>query len=152
MNRITYLFALLFFGLWCNGEARIFTSPYSENLEKKIKVTNPEITFSNHFKIELVNKYFLETAELEDCVIPQGISPNNDGLNDKFDLSCFNVTKLEIFNRNGTLVYSKENYTDEWFGQTNKGDNLPVGTYFYAMIYEEEGVLKKHSAWVYISR
>jgi gliding motility-associated-like protein len=91
-----------------------------------------------------------EVIELEQCVIPEGISPNNDGLNDRFDLSSFGVVKLEIFNRNGTLVYSKDNYRDEWFGQTNKGENLPVGTYFYTMIYE--GGAKKRSAWVYISR
>ena len=91
-----------------------------------------------------------EVIELEQCVIPEGISPNNDGSNDRFDLSSFGVVKLEIFNRNGTLVYSKENYRDEWFGQTNKGENLPVGTYFYTMIYE--GGAKKRSAWVYISR
>jgi gliding motility-associated-like protein len=91
-----------------------------------------------------------DVIELEQCVIPEGISPNNDGLNDRFDLSSFGVVKLEIFNRNGTLVYSKDNYRDEWFGQTDKGENLPVGTYFYTMIYE--GGAKKRSAWVYISR
>ncbi len=88
--------------------------------------------------------------ELESCVIPEGISPNNDGLNDTFDLSSYDVTRLEIFNRNGTLVYSKDNYQNEWFGQTNKGEELPVGTYFYTMTYE--GGAKKRSAWVYISR
>lgn len=88
--------------------------------------------------------------ELETCVIPEGISPNDDGLNDTFDLSSYDVTRLEIFNRNGTLVYSKDNYQNEWFGQTNKGEELPVGTYFYTMTYE--GGAKKRSAWVYISR
>ncbi|MDG5490913.1 gliding motility-associated C-terminal domain-containing protein [Psychroserpens sp. SPM9] len=87
--------------------------------------------------------------ELESCVIPQGISPNGDGMNDTFDLSSYDVSKLEIFNRNGTLVYSKANYTDEWYGQTNDGDELPVGTYFYTMEYEDG---KRRSAWVYIQR
>ncbi|WP_340154577.1 fibronectin type III domain-containing protein, partial [uncultured Winogradskyella sp.] len=68
--------------------------------------------------------------ELESCVFPEGISPGvSPGQNDTFDLTSFNVTKLEIFNRNGTLVYSKNNYTNEWYGQTNDGDELPVGTY-----------------------
>ena len=72
------------------------------------------------------------------------------GQNDRFDLSSFNVVKLEIFNRNGTLVYSKNNYVDEWEGQTNDGEELPVGTYFYTVIYE--GGAKQKSAWVYINR
>jgi gliding motility-associated-like protein len=87
--------------------------------------------------------------ELESCVIPQGISPNADGMNDTFDLSSYDVSKLEIFNRNGTLVYSKADYTNEWYGQTNDGDELPVGTYFYTMEYENG---KQRSAWVYIQR
>jgi gliding motility-associated-like protein len=89
--------------------------------------------------------------ELESCVIPQGISPGvSPGLNDAFDLSSYDVTKLKIFNRNGTLVYSKTNYTNEWVGQTNDGEELPVGTYFYVMEYE--GGNKKRSAWIYINR
>ena len=87
--------------------------------------------------------------ELESCVIPQGISPNNDGLNDSFDVSSYDVSRLEIFNRNGTLVYSKSNYSNEWFGQTNDGDELPVGTYFYSMIYQGG---KEKTGWVYINR
>ena len=87
--------------------------------------------------------------ELPNCVIPQGISPNGDGMNDVFDLSSYDVTKLEIFNRYGTLVYDKENYSNEWYGQTNDGDELPVGTYFYTMEYDDG---KRRSAWVYIQR
>jgi gliding motility-associated-like protein len=87
--------------------------------------------------------------QTENCIIPQGISPGvSPGLNDTFDLSNFNVTKIEIFNRYGTLVYSKDNYTNEWYGQSDKGDQLPVGTYFYTMTYE--GGAKAKSAWVYI--
>lgn len=87
--------------------------------------------------------------ELESCVIPQGISPNGDGMNDTFDLSSYRVSKLEIFNRYGTLVYSKTDYVDEWFGQDKDGNELPVGTYFYTMEYEDG---KRRSAWVYIQR
>jgi gliding motility-associated-like protein len=89
--------------------------------------------------------------ELPACIFPEGISPGvTPGFNDNFDLSSFGVTKLEIFNRNGTLVYSKNNYTNEWEGQTNDGKELPVGTYFYTMEYE--GGKKKRSAWIYINR
>ncbi|WP_205728645.1 fibronectin type III domain-containing protein, partial [Flavobacterium sp. J27] len=51
------------------------------------------------------------------CTIQKGISPNADGMNDNFDLSSFNVSKLEIFNRYGKEVYSKSGYEDEWYGQ-----------------------------------
>lgn len=93
----------------------------------------------------------LGNTGLENCIIPQGISPGvSPGQNDYFDLSNFAVTKLEIFNRYGNLVYSKKDYTDEWEGQTNKDEELPVGTYFYTMIYE--GGLKSRKGWVYVNR
>ncbi|MDB9755617.1 gliding motility-associated C-terminal domain-containing protein [Winogradskyella sp.] len=98
-----------------------------------------------------VNTINVLVEELDACIFPEGISPGvTPGQNDNFDLSSFGVTKLEIFNRNGTLVYSKTNYTDEWFGQTNDGDELPVGTYFYTMTYEDGA--KRRSAWIYINR
>ncbi|WP_053990029.1 choice-of-anchor L domain-containing protein [Mangrovimonas sp. TPBH4] len=83
------------------------------------------------------------------CEIPQGISPNGDGLNDYFELSNFQVHKIEIYNRYGTLVYSKNNYTNDWYGQTNDGEDLPVGTYFYTMEYGEG---ETHCGWVYINK
>ena len=90
----------------------------------------------------------VEVMEVESCVIPEGISPNDDGYNDIFDLSSYDVSSLKIYNRNGTLVYSKMNYTNQWKGQSNKGDLLPVGTYFYVMRYEEN---KTKVDWVYIN-
>ena len=96
------------------------------------------------------NPITITVEQAEICEFPEGISPNNDGKNDAFDLRAFDVTKLEIFNRYGTKVYSKNNYTNEWKGQTNDGEELPVGTYFYTVIYE--GGAKSKSAWVYINR
>lgn len=119
-------------------------------------LTIPVLVAGNYGALIRLNdtgcEFFVEATviELESCVIPQGISPNNDGMNDRFDLSSFNVTRLEIFNRNGTRVFVKDNYRDEWFGQSDNGDTLPVGTYFYTMIYE--GGAKKRSSWVYISK
>lgn len=89
------------------------------------------------------------TVENTGCLIPRGISPNNDGMNDEFDLSGFGVTKLSIFNRYGREVYSKKNYTNEWHGQTNEGGDLPTGTYFYS-IELSDGISK--TGWVYINR
>ena len=82
-------------------------------------------------------------------MIPRGISPNGDGLNDQFDLSALGVKKLEIFNRYGQEVYNKSNYTNEWTGKGSNGDELPTGTYFY-MIERTNGESK--TGWVYLNR
>ncbi|WP_162984937.1 T9SS type B sorting domain-containing protein [Mesonia aquimarina] len=93
-----------------------------------------------------------------DCKIPEGISPNGDGANDSFDLSFLTATyggkHISIFNRNGRVVYETNNYSDQWFGQDNNGNNLPTGTYYYVLELAEPhpeygGAIKK---WVYVQR
>jgi gliding motility-associated-like protein len=83
------------------------------------------------------------------CVIQKGISVNNDGLNDTFDLTGFDVKKLTIFNRLGMKVYSRNNYVDEWGGNSDDGDELPDGTYYY-VIEQRSGTVK--TGWIYINR
>jgi gliding motility-associated-like protein len=72
------------------------------------------------------------TTDFE-CFIPQGISPNGDGINDELIVRCIheypNAT-MEVFSRWGTLVY--EGAPTGWNGQFNSQD-LPDGTYFYIM-------------------
>lgn len=83
------------------------------------------------------------------CKIPKGISPNNDSLNDYFDLTNLNVKNLKIFNRYGTEVYSQSNYKKEWDGRTNGGHELPDGTYYYVIDFN---VGKTKTGWVYINK
>ncbi|MFP9112791.1 fibronectin type III domain-containing protein [Flavobacterium sp. RHBU_3] len=84
------------------------------------------------------------------CEVQRGISPNNDGLNDTFDLTGYGVTKLEIFNRYGKEVFSFNGaYTNQWNGKTSGGEELPTGTYFY-MLHRNTGENK--TGWVYINR
>jgi gliding motility-associated-like protein len=85
------------------------------------------------------------------CVIQKGISVNStpDGLNDCFDLEGFNVNKLSIFNRYGMKVYSRNDYTNQWCGQSDNGDELPDGTYYY-VIERDNGETK--TGWIYINK
>ncbi|WP_264519937.1 fibronectin type III domain-containing protein [Flavobacterium sp. N1994] len=83
------------------------------------------------------------------CVIQKGISVNNDGLNDTFDLTGFGVKKLTIFNRLGMKVYTRDNYLNEWGGKSDNGDELPDGTYYY-VIDRNNGETK--TGWIYINR
>ena len=83
------------------------------------------------------------------CDIQKGISPNNDGKNDFFDLTRLNVKQLTIFNRYGTKVYSRSNYVKEWTGRADNGNELPDGTYYY--VIHRDGV-DAITGWVYINR
>lgn len=88
----------------------------------------------------------------DDCemIIPDGFSPNNDGVGDYFRITCIDRypdAKIEIFNRWGNMVYSQNQYgninvwgdIDAWWDGRSKhkwnfsDDLLPVGTYFYIL-------------------
>ncbi|WKX78583.1 gliding motility-associated C-terminal domain-containing protein [Zobellia laminariae] len=68
-------------------------------------------------------------------------SPNNDGFNDVFTVQCIEdySNTVEIYNRNGNLVYKTADYRNTWDGMANvkgvlnKGDHLPSGTYYYSI-------------------
>ncbi|ESU22681.1 hypothetical protein FEDK69T_19390 [Flavobacterium enshiense DK69] len=82
--------------------------------------------------------------------IPRGISPNDDGDNDAFVLRDMGVKKVVIFNRYGVEVYSHgEGYEDQWNGQSNDGEKLPDGTYFYSIQKADNTTV---TGWVYINR
>ncbi|MEC4004320.1 gliding motility-associated C-terminal domain-containing protein [Flavobacterium sp. SUN052] len=84
------------------------------------------------------------------CEIQRGISPNGDGLNEFFDLQTLGVQKLNIFNRYGTKVYSRNDYTNQWFGQADSGNELPDGTYYYVIEFKSNQPSK--TGWIYINR
>ena len=75
-------------------------------------------------------------------MVPDVISPNNDGLNDALVIPCsdFKTVALKIFNRWGDLVFESDNYNNNWAG-THDGNDLPPGPYYY--VFEEDGVEAK---------
>jgi gliding motility-associated-like protein len=73
--------------------------------------------------------------------IPEGFSPNGDGINDLYvirGLDNYPHNTFMVFNRWGDKVYSASPYTNTWDGKATLGlrvggDDLPVGTYFYTL-------------------
>ena len=84
--------------------------------------------------------------------IPNAFSPNNDGLNDTWNIPALNVFqhfKLMIFNRYGQKVYEATNNQQPWNGMY-KGKELPVGAYVYMIEIADLSQLLK--GWVMIVR
>lgn len=84
-----------------------------------------------------------KTAEIKSEIhVYNGVSPNGDGKNDKFMISCieqYHENVVRIYNRAGAIVYEDFNYDNEriyFEGYGNRGlyiggDELPEGTYYY---------------------
>ncbi|HNQ20557.1 MAG TPA: gliding motility-associated C-terminal domain-containing protein, partial [Bacteroidales bacterium] len=68
---------------------------------------------------------------IENCeiFIPNVITPNNDGINDFFqitNLEYYPNSQIKIYNRWGKKIYENEDYKGDW-----DGDNHSEGTYYY---------------------
>ena len=95
-----------------------------------------------------------------DCLeIPNGFSPNDDGINDVWEIACldnYTDNELVIFNRWGTIIYKARNYANNWNGEANQNvvlfnnkERLPAGTYFY--ILKLQGNTIEKTGWVYLN-
>jgi gliding motility-associated-like protein/uncharacterized repeat protein (TIGR01451 family) len=86
------------------------------------------------------------------------ITPNGDGLNDNFVLSCVEDADIEIYDRYGSIVYKNQNYKNDWNGVANqrgkiisKGENLPDGTYFFILRFND-GSTENIKSYIQIKR
>ena len=96
-----------------------------------------------------------------DLVIPDGFSPNGDGINDEFVIKDIGLRypnfKIEIYNRYGNLVFEGDKNTANWNGTTtatgfNFGSTiLPSGVYFYILNYND-GVKSPVQGRLYLNR
>jgi len=90
----------------------------------------------------------------EDCLIIHNvITPNGDGLNDKWIIDCIDAypeNTVTIFNRWGENVNNFEHYNNStvtWDGKNYSGELLPDGTYYYILKIKEGGT---YSGWVFL--
>jgi gliding motility-associated-like protein len=81
-----------------------------------------------------------ETETDKEFRIPEGFSPDGDGVNDYFEIRGMNQYErvtIRIFNRWGNLIYKSDDYQNNWDGTSRKtlgsSGSLPTGTYFYVI-------------------
>jgi len=76
-----------------------------------------------------------------DFFIPEGFSPNSDGINDVFvirGIDNYPGNTFVVFNRWGDKLFEASPYLNNWDGKAKigliaGGGELPVGTYFYLL-------------------
>jgi len=86
--------------------------------------------------------------------IPNGFSPNGDGINDFFVISGVMdyPNELIILSRQGTEIFRAMNYQNDWDGKYSSGDDVPDDTYYYILYYTKDGTRYQYSGWLIIKR
>jgi gliding motility-associated-like protein len=123
------------------------------------QISSPlQINAGNYFVTVSANGCTSEAADIaviiNDCFdffIPEGFSPNGDGVNDLFvirGIDHFPNNTFTIFNRWGNKIFETNHYQNTWNGTSTmglriEGNELPIGTYFYTLdLHNQTAVYK----------
>ncbi len=123
---------------------------------EEVKFTKNKITDSENDQIPTTD----DITKSNNLV--QGFSPNNDGINDTWQIfsntdiaTKYPNNSLFIFNRLGYQVYDAAPYKDDWNGESNgkitisKDAKLPIGSYYFIFNTGQDKEIIK--GWVQIN-
>lgn len=115
----------------------------------------PSAGLSNPFSLTPVaspiisTRYVLQVESMQQCgtvtdtvdvnvynkvEIPNAFSPNGDGINDRWmipGLESYPQSAVQIFNRNGQIVYQARPYNTNGWDGNYQSTSLPSGAYYY---------------------
>lgn len=116
-----------------------------------------ETTCSNSVRLSVT----VDLTKCPDILIPDGFSPNDDGINDYFEIRNINELypnyKIEIYNRYGAILYKGDRNVQNWDGRSSQGsvqlgDNVvPTGVYFFILEFND-GIRNPLQGRLYLSR
>jgi gliding motility-associated-like protein len=122
---------------WSTGE---ITSSINIQAEKVSDPTTPNNT--GYYWVEVTDEHLCTNSDtmavtvIRQLDIPNAITPNNDGDNDKWKipgLILYPNNVVKIYDRWGDLVYQARGYDESkyWDGTDMNGKELPMDSYYY---------------------
>jgi len=131
-------------GIWTigtlnNGDSESMTMIVTVNATGTY--TNTATISGNETDGNMANNVVVIETFPTDFFVPEGFSPNADGVNDVFfirGLDSYPNNSIVIFNRWGNSIFEESPYLNAWDGKSTAGlslgtDDLPMGTYFYLL-------------------
>ena len=110
-------------------------------IARPTETTNYSVTATNRMGCTISSDILVQVNNDKSLFSPTAFSPNGDGINDTFGLFGGNqvreIVSLQVFNRWGTLLYSRtnlpitDNFEDGWNGNETNGEQAPSGIYVY---------------------
>lgn len=99
----------------------------------------------------------IELTEPSDLELPNGMSPNGDGINDGLfiqGIEAFPNNTVKVFNRWGDVVFEQNGYSNSnlWKGESDSGGKVPDGTYFTILVVKDAGGDRELNAYLEIRR
>lgn len=95
-------------------------------------------------------------AQQEDLLVKQAVSPNGDGINDRFTIAGINAfpqNMVRIMNQNGDIIYEAKGYDNQsnaFDGHNSKGTMQLPGTYFYSIEYKKGTETKRKTGYIVV--
>jgi gliding motility-associated-like protein/uncharacterized repeat protein (TIGR01451 family) len=119
------------------------------NSDQALSITNIVDVTSDQDDSNMADNSDSDVNQINPFFIPTVITPNGDGLNDRFEikgLGKFESNEIVIFNRNGDHVFERKNYENDW-----SAEGLVAGTYFFVMkSTDRQGKLHEFQGWIQV--
>ncbi|WP_198669837.1 DUF7507 domain-containing protein [Cognataquiflexum aquatile] len=119
------------------------------NSDKALQITNIVSVSSDEEDTNMDDNNDSDVNQIHPFFIPTVITPNGDGLNDRFEikgLGKFETNEIVIFNRNGDHVFERKDYKNDW-----SAEGLVAGTYFFVMkSTDRQGKLHEFQGWIQV--
>jgi gliding motility-associated-like protein len=105
-------------------------------------ITSASPLFTTTYSLKLTDTYSCVSYDTVivnvGIPIPTAITPNNDNVNDYFQIyqvESYPNNSISIFNRWGNIVYKEAPYTNNWYGKSQNGNDLPDDIYYVLFDY-----------------
>lgn len=132
--------------MWNNGST-LNDSTTSSPIATPFVTTDYILTVTNAEGCTDSDTVNVEVTEDINLVIMNLITPNADGYNDTWyiqNIESFPGNNVKVFNRQGQVVFSADDYDNTWGGTFN-GSLVPDGTYYYVLTFSDNDQVLKGS-------
>ena len=153
--RISTSFTVVTYNSATGGAPLSATTLLLDNTSYYLSVINDQTGCESSVRLEVT----IDLGGCDSVFIPTGFSPNGDGMNDVFEIKNIDIIypdyTIEIFNRNGSVVFKGNTAVGFWDGNANTnnlgGNILPNGVYFYIINFND-GQTGPKQGNVYLNR